>query len=210
MNLHKWDLLLLITAVALLMPLFVNWASYAAPVLAVCGVCLAGALIIARTSMALMQSYEPEKVTVSQSESLEEMLSGHKYVRIGGAGLPPEPRSGLGQLLKPLVEMWETEQHALVMLVSAAYIVCPIDLIPDFIIIFGWIDDTAALVLFVKHIADCFRGEVPAMKRAIEVATQKTKERDTRKPEALDTESVRRNQQQVTAANLRSGILARK
>jgi hypothetical protein len=193
MKLNNWDLLFVIAAVALLMPLFVNWTSYAAPFLAVCGVCVAGGLIIFRTSMSLMQSDQSERVTVSHHEGFEEMLSGHQYVRIAGVALPPEPRSPVGRFMAPIIGVWESKRHGIVMLCAAAYCICPLDIVPDPIPIFGLIDDFCALVLFVKHVADCFRGEVPAMKRAIEVATQKTKERDTRKPEALDTESVRRN-----------------
>lgn len=199
MKIREWELLLLVASVALLMPLFVNWASYCAPFLAVCGVCAGGALIIARTSMSLMQSFRRdddrdvlEGVVVSHHPSLTEMLgflNGRQHVRIGGAALPPVPQSPLGAILKPIVDVWESKHHVIVMVVSALYVAMPLDLIPDFIAIFGWIDDAAFLVLFIKHVADCLRREVPPTTRSMEIAIQETKEKE--KQELV--ESIRRN-----------------
>lgn len=48
-----------------------------------------------------------------------------------------------------LERLWNSDRHALIILASLAWIVCPFDL--DFVPFVGWIDDGLALMLAMKH-----------------------------------------------------------
>ncbi|WP_020474153.1 YkvA family protein [Zavarzinella formosa] len=38
----------------------------------------------------------------------------------------------------------------LIPILSALYVICPIDFIPDVIPVFGWVDDVVAIIIGVK------------------------------------------------------------
>lgn len=52
-----------------------------------------------------------------------------------------------------------TWQHWLVLIASLMYILSPIDALPDFVPIAGWLDDAAAALLMVNEIAQLRRRE---------------------------------------------------
>lgn len=49
-------------------------------------------------------------------------------------------------------------QHWLVLIASLIYILSPIDALPDFVPIAGWLDDGAAALLMATEIAQMLRG----------------------------------------------------
>lgn len=48
-------------------------------------------------------------------------------------------------------------QHWLVLIASLLYILSPVDLLPDFVPIVGWLDDGAAALLMASEIAQMLR-----------------------------------------------------
>ena len=72
-------------------------------------------------------------------------------------------REALSYFRDGSVSVW----HKLVGLAAVAYVISPIDLIPDCIPVIGWLDDIGVVALvaawYLKQIADHARPERPAL-----------------------------------------------
>lgn len=183
MNLKRIDIALLITAVALVLPLTFSWLMHLSPLLALGGVVLGAGVVILRTSQSLAQSYSTEQqqqaIPVSRPFQGERVMNvqQRQYAGIGGPVVPP--KSGLTKWIQDQFgALWESKHHGLILLCAAAYVVWPIDILPDLVPVGGWLDDIVALILGGKHLFAMFKGEVAGAHASMQGAIERAKQRE--------------------------------
>lgn len=194
MKLNWKDSALLVTAVALVLPLTFSWLMHLSPLLALGGVILGAGVVIVRTSQSLAQSYLPEQqqqaVPVSRScQGDRPMLNSQRqYAGIGGP--VASPKSGLTKWIQDQWGgLWESKKHGLILLCAALYVVWPIDILPDLVPVGGWLDDIVALILGGKHLFAMFSGEVAGAHASMRGAIARAKQREVvAATEAIDAE----------------------
>ena len=181
MKLTWKDSALLITAVALVLPLTFSWLMHLSPLLALGGVILGAGVVIVRTSQSLAQAYRPEQqqaIPVSRPfQGDRPMLNAQRqYAGIGGPVVPP--KSGLLKWIQDKWgAAWRSKQHGLIILCAAIWVANPCDL--DFIPLLGWVDDGFAAVLGIKHFLDMFKTEVVGVHASMQGAIERAKQRES-------------------------------
>lgn len=185
MKFRKWEIALIATAVALLVPLLFSWANYLAPLLAVLGVVLAGAVLIYRTSMEKLRPREaPPRVSLMpEGKVVVEPVMG-ELISSSRPVCPPNRTQDVlpvetqhNWLMRKWLSLWNCPDHGTMLLWCALVILFPLDdMVPIGI---TWADDILAMVLFVKHSRDIYKlkwGKSPERMMADQAKTLMTTE----------------------------------
>lgn len=184
MKFTRWDIALIVTGIALVVPLAASWMMHLSPVLSLFGVMMVCVTVIVRMCFLLRESFDREPVqqtTVSVSsvpQTRRRIMQGQQqYARIAGAALPPPQQSGLvGWVQEKWGGLWESKKHGLILLCAALWVVCPLD--GDIVPFLGWVDDGFALVLGAKHLLDMFKRDVSSAHTSMLGAIDRAKLRD--------------------------------
>lgn len=188
---RKIDVAVVITGIALLLPLTFSWAAYLGPLLAVFGTIAICGLVIVRTSQSLMQANLPEQRTRVSSVSSHRERIMQATPRIAGAALPPPPKGGITEWIQnQFGGVWNSKRHGLILVCAALWVVFPLD--GDFIPVLGWVDDGFAAVLGLKHLAEMFQRDVKSAHTSMVGAIERARERDALPDDnVIDANSVR-------------------